>query len=269
MNTATKPAFVQGSIALHVFAAGLVTTQPSWWPMALGTVIADHLAIVGAGLWPTSALLGPNLRRLPPSSIARGEVAITIDDGPDPDVTPRVLDLLDASATRATFFCIGERVVRHAALAREIVARGHRIENHSHRHRHDFSLLGPRAYDREIGTAQRAIADTVGRAPRFFRAPAGLRNVFLQGALDRHGLALATWTRRAFDTVRSDAARVGDRLARGLAAGDVLLLHDGRAARTSDGVPVVVAALPTLVAAIRARGLTTTTLASACASSGA
>ncbi len=57
--------------------------------------------------------------------------------------------------------------------------------------------------------------------------------------------------------MRSDAARVGDRLARGLAAGDVLLLHDGRAARTSDGVPVVVAALPTLVAAIRARGLTT------------
>ncbi len=261
--TSTAP-LVRGSIGLHVFVAGLVTTQPSWWPMALGTLVADHLAIVGAGLWPTSALLGPNLRRLPPASIARREVALTIDDGPDPDVTPRVLDALDASSAKATFFCIGERVQRHAALAREIVARGHRIENHSHRHRHDFSLLGPAAYHREIGAAQRAIADAVGRAPRFFRAPAGLRNVFLQGALERHDLALATWTRRAFDTVAHDPARVVERLSRGLAAGDVLLLHDGHAARATDGRPVVLAALPAVVDAIRARGLVPVTLSAAC-----
>ena len=255
--------FVQGSIALHVFAAGTVTTQPSWWPMALAVLVADHAAITAAGLWPTSSLLGPNLRRLPAPAIARRQIALTIDDGPDPDVTPRVLDLLDEHAVRATFFCIGERVVRYAALSREIVARGHTIENHSYRHRHDFSLLGPRGFDREIEAAQRAIADTTGSLPRFFRAPAGLRNVFLQGSLDRHALRLTTWTRRGFDTARRDAVAVAARLTNGLAAGDILLLHDGHAARTDDGMPVIAAAIPLVAAAARERDLTSVGLTTA------
>jgi peptidoglycan/xylan/chitin deacetylase (PgdA/CDA1 family) len=255
--------FVQGSIALHVFSAGVVTTQPSWWPMALGAVIADHAALVAAGLWPTSTWLGPNLRRLPADAVARREIALTIDDGPDPDVTPRVLDTLDALGLHATFFCIGARVLRHPVLAREIVARGHAIENHSLRHRHDFSLLGPGAFDRELAAAQRAIADTVGRAPRFFRAPAGLRNVFLQGSLERNGLQLASWTRRGFDTVARDPAVVARRLTRGLAAGDIVLLHDGHAARTAAGVPVILDVLPRLADAWRAANLSSVTIADA------
>ncbi len=263
MNAPGQPPLVRGSIALHVFAAGVVTMQPSWWPMALTTLVVDHLAITAAGLWPRSALLGPNLTRLPSASIARREVALTIDDGPDPDVTPAVLDLLDRLDLRATFFCTGLRVLDHPAIARDVVARGHAIENHSHRHRHDFSLSGPRALDREIGAAQRAIADTVGIAPRFFRAPAGLRNVFLQGALDRHDLTLASWTRRGFDTVRRDVDGIVARLTDGLAAGDVLLLHDGHAARTAAGVPLIVDVLPRLAAAFRAATLAPVTLAEA------
>jgi peptidoglycan/xylan/chitin deacetylase (PgdA/CDA1 family) len=255
--------FVRGSVGLHVFAAGAVTMQPSWWPMALATLVVDHAAITAAGLWPTSTLLGPNLRRLPPAAAPRDAIALTIDDGPDPEVTPRVLDVLDAEAMRATFFCIGRRVLEHPALAREIVARGHAIENHSLRHRHDFSLLGPRAYDRELDAAQRAIADTVGCAPRFFRAPAGLRNVFLQGALERQGLMLASWTRRGFDTVEKDIDAIVRRLTTRLAAGDILLLHDGHAARTNAGTPVIVEALPRLAAACRAKGLSSVTLRAA------
>ena len=262
MNT-PKPLLIQGSIGLHLFAAGAVTMQPSWWPMALATLVADHALITGAGLWPRSTLLGPNLRRLPPSSTARNEVAMTIDDGPDPEVTPRVLDLLDAAGARATFFCIGTKVVAHAALARDIVRRGHAIENHSHVHRHDFSLLGPARLDREIGSAQRAIVDTVGIAPRFFRAPAGLRNVFLQGALERQDLLLTSWTRRGFDTVTKHADRVVDRLIDKLAAGNILLLHDGHAARTPGGSPVIVEALPRVLAAFRERRLTSVSMADA------
>ena len=257
---APQPLLVRGSIGLHVFAAGVVTMQPSWWPMALTTLVADHAVITTAGLWPTSTLLGPNLRRLSAAATARSEVAVTIDDGPDPGVTPRVLDLLDTLQVRATFFCIGTRVLAHPALAREIVQRGHAIENHSHIHRHDFSLLMPSAYDREIGAAQRAIADTVGVAPSFFRAPAGLRNVFLQGALERQRLTLTSWTRRGYDTVRRDADRVAARLVDGLAAGDILLLHDGHAARDRAGTPVILDALPRLVDAIRERALHPTTL---------
>ena len=257
---------IHGSIGLHVFLAGAVTMEPSWWPMALATVLADHALITGAGLWPTSTWLGPNLRRLPAAAIAARQIALTIDDGPDSEVTPRVLDLLDTIDAKATFFCIGKRVLAHAALAREIVARGHAIENHSFHHNHHFSLLGPSACEREIVAAQKAIVDTTGLAPRFFRAPAGLRNVFLQPVLARHRLVLASWTRRGFDTVARDADRVGDRLlngSRGLSAGDILLLHDGHAARQRNDEPVILGALPILGAAARERGLAWVTLAKA------
>ncbi len=99
-----------------------------------------------AGLWPRSQLLGPNWTRLPAQSADRGEVAITIDDGPDPEVTPQVLSQLARNRAHASFFCVGERVERYPDLAQEIVRRGHTMENHSQRHRHTFSLLGPSAH---------------------------------------------------------------------------------------------------------------------------
>src|SRR5258707_1122590 len=127
------PPLVSGSIALHGAAAGLLAWQPASWPWVAGVVVADHLALTAAGLWPRSSLLGPNWTRLPAGSPA-ARVALTIDDGPHPEVTPRVLDQLDAAGARATFFCVGAQVRRHPVLSRAIVARGHAIENHSEHH---------------------------------------------------------------------------------------------------------------------------------------
>lgn len=256
---------IRGSVALHVAAAGALVVRPHLWPWALAAVVANHLALTAAGLWPRAALLGPNLIRLPPQAAARGEVALTIDDGPDPEVTPAVLALLDRHGARASFFCIGECVADHAQLAREMVARGHSIENHSQRHLHRFSLLGPRALRAEIGGAQGAIAFATGAAPRFFRAPAGLRNPFLERELARTGLTLVSWTRRGFDTVARDPEAVLRRLTRGLAGGDILLLHDGHAGRTAGGAPVILEVLPPLLNAVRAAGLKLVTLRAACA----
>src|SRR5205807_79034 len=149
---------------------------------------------------------------------------------------------------RATFFCVGERVNRHPALAREIVERGHTIENHSQRHLHRFSLLGPRALADEIARAQQAILAATGEVAQFFRAPAGLRNPFLEPALARANLRLVSWTRRGFDTVSGRAQGVLGRLTRGLEARDILLLHDGRSARTTTGSAVILEVLPPLLA---------------------
>ena len=257
-------AFIVGSALTHLAALGACVARPRLWPVALGAVIADHLALTAAGLWPRSTLLGPNLTRLP-AAAASGRVALTIDDGPDPDVTPRVLELLEAHRATVTFFCIGERVTRHAALAREIVARGHAIENHSQRHLHRFSLLGPRGLAAEVGRAQESIVTATGVAPRFFRAPAGLRNPFLEPVLARAGLTLASWTRRGFDTVNRSPAQVLARLTTDLAGGDILLLHDGHAARTAGGGHVILEVLPALLEALSARRLAPVTLRAACA----
>jgi peptidoglycan-N-acetylglucosamine deacetylase len=226
-------------------------------------VIADHALLTALGLTPRSALLGPNWTRLPAAAAARRELAITIDDGPDPRITPRVLDLLDERGARATFFCIGERVQRYAELAREMVRRGHTVENHSQRHLNHFSLLGPRSLVAEIERAQDTIGITTGRHPLFFRAPAGFRSPFLDPVLSRLGLRLASWTRRGFDTVRANAEAVLDKLTRGLGAGDILLLHDGHAALTGNGVPVIVEVLPRLLDALAAAELTPVTLRAA------
>jgi peptidoglycan-N-acetylglucosamine deacetylase len=264
MNVPTEPRrwtptpLIGGAAAVHAGALASLIAAPATWPWAAGGVIASHLALTAAGLWPRSALLGRNWTSLPASAGAR--IAITIDDGPDPEVTPRVLDLLDAHRARATFFCIGERVRAHPRIVEAIVARGHAVENHSQRHRHNFSLMGPGALRREIDAAQTTIGEIAGTRPVFFRAPAGLRNPFLEPVLCALGLHLASWTRRGFDTRTGDAALVARRLLNGFAARDILLVHDGHAASTPDGAPVVLAALDTVLRAAADRGLVAATL---------
>jgi peptidoglycan/xylan/chitin deacetylase (PgdA/CDA1 family) len=256
-------AILATSAVVHLGAMAVFVARPRDWPWALGAVVANHAILTAAGLWPRSQLLGPNWTRLPAASRARGEVALTIDDGPDPAVTPQVLALLAEHDARATFFCVGERVERYADLARDIVRRGHTIENHSQHHRHNFSLLGPGGMKAEIAQAQDSILEVTGSRPRFFRAPAGLRNPFLDPVLNRLELRLASWTRRGFDTVSRDADAVLQRLAAPLASGDILLLHDGNAARGTQGTPVILDVLPRLLDALRARQLTPVTLRAA------
>src|SRR5882757_536940 len=124
MTTWRPSAFIVASTCLHLAAALLLVLHLELWRWALGAVLLNHAAICAAGLLPRSKLLGPNLVRLPDAAAKRGEVAITIDDGPDPEVTPQVLAILAAFDARATFFCIGERAAKHPELCRAIVAAG-------------------------------------------------------------------------------------------------------------------------------------------------
>lgn len=252
------------SVLLHALALLTLLPYPELWPWSLAAIVINQLVITAAGLCPRSHWLGPNWTRLPASAAARNEIAITIDDGPDPLVTPAVLDILDAHGARASFFCIGTQARAHPELIADIVHRGHSIENHSQHHHHNFSLLGPRGFRREILAAQNTLTELSGRTPHFFRAPAGLRNPFLEPVLAAAGLQLTAWTRRGFDTRERDPARVTARLLNGLTAGDILLLHDGHAARSADGQPLILAVLPRILTACRAAGLHPVTLEMAC-----
>lgn len=252
--------FLKLSLAGHVLMLVALITKPQLWPWVLGCLVLNHVLISVSGLVPRAALLGPNITRLEPSTPFADCVAITIDDGPDPAVTPAVLDILEQFRATAIFFCVGERVLAHPELAREIVRRGHAIENHSLHHFYRFSILGPWAMAREVTGGLDAIEAVVGRRPSLFRAPAGFRNPFLEPILATQGLRLMSWTRRGFDTVENDPDRVRQRLLRNLSAGDILLLHDGSAARTQGGVPVILEVLPALLTAIARAGLRTTGL---------
>lgn len=254
------PPLLRASVGVHAAAVGAAALVPGAGEWALGALVLNHVVITATGLWPRSAGLGPNVTRLPAAAAARGAIAITIDDGPDADTTPAVLDTLAALGWQATFFCIADSARQQPALLRRIVAAGHDVQNHSAHHPHHFSVMGPRALAREIGDAQAILADITGTRPHAFRAPAGLRNLFLDPVLHRLGLHLVTWTRRGFDTREADPARVLARLQRGLAGGDILLLHDGHARRAASGRAVLLDVLPALAERCRAAGVHPETL---------
>jgi len=245
-------------LSVFVHAAGVLalTMQPEAWAWVVGTLVADHLILLGATLWPRSTLLGPNLVRLPAFAAGRREVCLSFDDGPDPDVTPRVLDLLDRHQGKASFFCIGEKAAAYPELVKEIARRGHSVENHSYHHRRAFAFFGLSRLKHEVEAAQETISRLTGRPPAFFRAPAGFRSPLLDPVLAACGLRYVSWTRRGFDSVSSDSQRILRRLTRGLAAGDVLLLHDSG--------PVVLSVLPALLERMAAQGLRSVSLPAAC-----
>lgn len=256
MNTGGRhpTPFLAAAIVTAAVAVLILALAPTHWPWMIAILSLDLAAVTLAGLWPRSALLGENLTRLPEAAAQRGEVALTFDDGPDPEVTPHVLCILEQHQVRASFFCIGEKAAAHSDLCRDMLARGHHLENHGQRHHTLLAFSGSDGWRREIGEAQK-ILERLGGKPRFFRPLAGLRNPSLTPVLHATGLRLASWTRRGYDTRCADADVVLARLTRHLAAGDILLLHDGNAARDARGTPVVLAVLPRLLAELSARHL--------------
>ncbi len=240
------------SAGFHVLAVIALIARPQWWPWILLAVFLNHVALGLIGSWPRSRTMGENMLRLPAAAASRNEIALTFDDGPDPEVTPKVLDILDSYHAKASFFVIGDKAAAHPGLVREIVKRGHSVENHSRGHSKVFGFFAWAALREDIGTAQEIIAGITGRAPVFFRSPMGIRNPFLDPVIARLGLRYITWTRRGFDTVAGNPAVVLDRLTRDLSAGDILLLHDRRSRAQQ---AMVLAVLPALLDRIAAAGL--------------
>ncbi len=248
-----RPGFaLQISLGLHAGALVGLIVRPQWWPEMLIGIALNHVALALIGMWPRSRSLGSNMLRLPAAAVQRKEVALTFDDGPDPDVTPKVLDILESHGAHASFFVVGERAAAHPELVREIARRGHSVENHSLRHSGFFGFFGWRALKREIGATQEIVAGLTGSAPSFFRSPMGIRNPLLDPVVTKLGLRYISWTRRGFDTVTADPAVVLKRLERKLSAGDILLMHDRK---TRGGSAPVLQVLPALLDRIAAAGL--------------
>ena len=245
-------------MVLHVAALGIVAMMPRAWPWALGAIMANHLVLTGLTFLPNSQLLGRSLARLP-AGMARGRVALTFDDGPDPEVTPLILAMLERHGAQATFFVIGARAERHPDLMREIAARGHAIGNHTMRHPGWFALLGVGGQAREWREAQEVLRRQ-GVASDLARAPLGLRSPLADIVFHRLGLRHIGWSRRGFDTLSGDATRVLARITRQLREGEIILLHDGNARRDAAGMPVCLPVLERLLPILAERGLTSVRL---------
>jgi peptidoglycan-N-acetylglucosamine deacetylase len=197
-----------------------MTINPAWF--ASGGVCAAGGLFAWGALAPASQLFGRTLRRVNDAS----RMAITFDDGPNPTVTPRILELFDRYNAKATFFLIGRNVRAFPGLAREIAERGHTIGNHTETHP-SLTFLSAARIAEELERCDDAIMAATGKQPRWMRPPFGYRSPLLEGIVrGRGGAGVAMWNVAARDWRTQSPEPVIQRLRRAR-GGDIVLLHDG------------------------------------------
>jgi peptidoglycan/xylan/chitin deacetylase (PgdA/CDA1 family) len=176
-------------------------------------------------------------------------IALTIDDGPSREWTPKVLALLDRYGVHATFCLIGAEVRAHPELVREIVAAGHDIANHTMHHPMALAGMSARGIEAEIGDAHRCIQEVGSRTPRLFRSPGGSWSKAVLASVARHGMLPIDWDVDPRDWSRPGADHITRTLLRGR-AGDILLCHDGGGDRSQ-----TLRSLTKVIPALQDRGL--------------
>lgn len=202
-----------------LFFVGLVAFQPF---LAFAMLFASHLLILFPTLVANCQSWGPVVTHF---ETTRREVWLTIDDGPDPIHTPRILEILQQFGAKATFFVIGERVAKFPAEMEAIRAAGHEVANHTASHPSGtFWCFPPARIAAEI--------DQCNVSARYFRAPAGLKNFFVHPALARRKMQLVGWTVRGLDTVSNGPDAIAARIVRRVKPGAILLLHEGHRTAT-------------------------------------
>lgn len=246
------------SMFIKLPALGLALLAP-WlipgvggWALSLLALAAGTALVMALVLHPNASFWAPTRYRSPAPSNA---VALTFDDGPDPQFTPQILDLLAARGVKAAFFVVGERVEQHPELVARIDREGHLIANHSHRHGLDFHFRLWSAVEREIASCNAAIAGVIGKVPALFRSPQGFKNPALGDVLRRRQMLAVGWQARGYDAIERSAESIERQVLAQVRPGGVVLLHDGAGLHgTLDRSPTL-AALPRIIDELRGRGL--------------
>jgi peptidoglycan/xylan/chitin deacetylase (PgdA/CDA1 family) len=191
--------------------------------LAGGGVAAAAGVFAWAAVAPCAQLFGHTIRHTGDAFA----LALTFDDGPNPAITPIVLDLLERHDARATFFQIGERVRAFPALSRDTVQRGHTLGNHTDTHPR-LTFLSPERIRGELAGCNDALVAATGQTIRWMRPPYGYRGPQLDSAVRRQNenARVVMWSRSARDWKSQPAERIIQRL-RHARGGDIVLLHDG------------------------------------------
>ena len=189
-----------------------------------------------------------------------GGVALTFDDGPHPEYTPRVLEILERFQTKANFFVIGRYLERHGDLAAAASRAGHLVANHSFHHFRAMSFFSAERIRHEIFGCQEQLEKWVGYRPRFYRQPAGFRNPRIFAILEESGMSLVGWQAHAFDNWVKEPQAIAGRILKKVQPGGIILLHDGwDRGEEQDRTPTL-EALPSILQGLKDRGLECFTL---------
>jgi|SRR5580704_713568 peptidoglycan/xylan/chitin deacetylase (PgdA/CDA1 family) len=215
------------------------------------TAVLSYLLPGLAGAWrPLRGPLGVE------DGTATGEgYALTFDDGPHPQGTPAVLEILARERVSATFFLVGEQLLRNPGLGREIVGAGHEIALHCHRHR-NLLRLPPWEVREDIARAQEIIERDCGRSPKLYRPPYGVLNAAALRIARERGWRTLLWSHWGRDwDARATPSSIAERVTAGAGDGSVLLLHDADDYSSPGSWRRMVAALPQVLETLSERGL--------------
>lgn len=203
-------------IAICCWALGYIG---GWVPLLSAAL---HLALLAYG----SATPGAGFFIAHVTNLEKGTLALTYDDGPVPSHTEALLDMLKSEGVRATFFCIGTRVLQYPELAKRIVAEGHAIGVHTQHHSWRWGFMGEREALAEIEQCMESIRSVTGATPKLFRPPFGVTSPNTAQAIRKSGLLPVAWDLRTFDTnAREPGALIHKCLTRMGSATNVLM-HD-------------------------------------------
>jgi peptidoglycan/xylan/chitin deacetylase (PgdA/CDA1 family) len=203
-----------------------------------------------------SPLFGPALGRI---SSDRKVVALTFDDGPNPDATPLILDTLKKKGVRATFFILGSHAERWPDLVRRISAEGHQIGNHGYFHR-KLHFKSPFYVSRDIRLGLRAIKRAGAPAPRYFRAPHGFRSPWTTPIARAYGERTVGWSLGVYDSDRPGVDEIVKRTLDGVTPGSIVLLHDGDGYNPDGDRTQTAAAVPVIIDRLKEQGYEFATL---------
>lgn len=185
------------------------------------------LSLAGAAAHGTfyrnSRVFGSVMGRLPTRERL---IALTFDDGPNPDATPRILDTLGQYGVRATFFILGAHAERWPELVHRISAEGHQVGNHGYFHR-KLHLRAPGYVERDIRLGTTAIERSGAPSPRFFRPPHGFRNPWVSRIAASFGQQTVGWSLGVWDSDLPGVKKIVMRTVEGVRPGSIVLLHDG------------------------------------------
>jgi peptidoglycan/xylan/chitin deacetylase (PgdA/CDA1 family) len=224
--------------------------------IAAGVPILSTAALAALGyvsVSPTSRFWGPVVPTGDTSAPPR--YALTFDDGPCDNATPRILDTLAQLNARATFFVIGVNAKRFPKIVRRIYDEGHIVANHSYTHSHFGIMRAGWYWERQIRQTDALLQEIIGVKPAFFRPPMGARHLHLTRAARRYGHTIITWSRRAMDGIPTTAERIVERLTRHTTGGDILIMHDGIDPNLHRDPTPSVAAVKPLIQQLRDQGL--------------
>ena len=244
-------------VALVILADGLlVRVGLTWLAWVLDVTALILLLLAVRGMFGASSPLFGGV--VDGSHILRPVAALTFDDGPSAETTPRILDTLKREGVRATFFVLGKHAERYPELIERIVREGHELGNHGYDHR-ILAFAGPAEIHQQLQRTDRIVRTAGGPPVRVFRAPHGFRSPFVSRTARRLGYLTCAWSAGVFDTAKPGAAVIVQRSIRALKPGAVLLLHDADGWGDDDRSQTA-EALPAIIDAARHQGLSFVTM---------